>query len=106
MSRRGDGMTGYNLPPGVTVADIEDQQGTLDRKFPPIFASGVRVRLSKQVAGDPACKVTDFVGYTGIVRYMIPNERGEPCEWCAVFFPHRNGTSIWHADALEEADPK
>lgn len=70
----------------------------------PIYASGTRVRLAAQVALDPACKVSDYIGATGIVRWMVASERGQPCEWCAVFWPHRAATSIWHADAIEEAD--
>lgn len=68
----------------------------------PIYETGTTVQVSQQARNDAACRVAPFVGYTGIVRYMIANERGMPCEWCAVFWPHRAATSVWHVDAIEE----
>lgn len=101
----------FNLPPGVSIADIEEHSGNgrlgeLETKPLAIYESGARVRINRHVARDPAAKVTDFIGYEGIVRFMVPCEYGRPSEWCAVFWPHRAGTSIWHSDALELAIPE
>lgn len=71
-----------------------------------IYETGERVRVAERVALDPACKVSDYIGAVGIVRWMVATEHGTPCEYAAVFWPHRGTTSIWHADALQEEHPK
>jgi len=67
----------------------------------PIFASGERVRIAQHVANDPAAKVSSYIGSIGVVRFMLANEYGDPCEYVAVFWPHRAVTVVMHADAVE-----